>query len=705
LETQVKSPREIFHQSQHLNVPLFQRRYVWDQDEQWVPLWDDVRRVAVLRAGGQTSADHFLGAIVLQSQAHEVGGVQQWSVIDGQQRLTTLQLLMDAAAAQLEDRGETKLANRLHKLTRNDEDDVAGPEDVLKVRHSNGDREIYIEVMDAPAPVDHAALTDPSAKLVRAHAYFSREVQAWLDLDPIPDGATRAEVLVDVLAAGLQLVAITLRADEDSQEIFETLNARGTPLTSADLIKNLVFQRLAAEGMDGGSAYQKYWSLFESSFWEQEISVGRFFMPRSAVFLGQWLISRTGEDIGGRAIFTRFKHFVDHEFHGDTMALLELLHAQAVTYESWTREAHGKNPNIDRVPLFVYRMDAADLEVAKPLLLWLHEPDHPTPEEEVRTAVDAVESWLIRRMIMRLPTSDLGRVVANLIESYRGTPVVGLGGRIRDQLARASTISTYRPGDDDVRAAVAELPAYSSYKRARLRMLLEAAEDARRGYTGPGPALTGSRIARKAMHIEHLLPRSWKTHWPVSDLAEEVERDKRVHRLGNLTLLTKSLNSTVSNGPWVGPNGKHQALQKHDVCLLTRDVWLDHPQSWTEADIDARTANLVAQWLRTWPVPPGHQGHIEQAVPVDTTITLQQLVAAGVLPAGTTLVPRTGGDISAVITDQGRLEMNGVAYDSPSGAVRAIVGHAVNGWYYWRLADGRRLKDLRDDYLRSTISD
>ena len=103
-------------------------------------------------------------------------------------------------------------------------------------------------------------------------------------------------------------------ADEDSQEIFETLNARGTPLTSADLIKNLLFQRLAAEGVDGAKAYRDYWHLFETPFWEKEISVGRFLQPRSAVFLGQWLVSRTGEDIGSRASFSRFKYFVEHEF-------------------------------------------------------------------------------------------------------------------------------------------------------------------------------------------------------------------------------------------------------------------------------------------------------------------------------------------------------------------------------------------------------
>ena len=210
-------------------------------------------------------------------------------------------------------------------------------------------------------------------------------------------------------------------------------------------------------------------------------------------------------------------------------------------------------------------------------------------------------------MMMRLPTPDLGRVVASLIAANRHAPVEGLGGRIRDQLAREHTASTYWPGDADVRAAWRDLPAYRAFARTRLRMMLEAVEDARRGYTGPRPSRAGSRIGRNQMHIEHLLPRSWKRHWPVDDLAAEIARDRHVHRLGNLTLLTQTLNAEVSNGPWLGAKGKHAALQNHDVCLMTRDVRQQYEDGWTEEAIDARTEEMVTALLDTWPVPEGHE--------------------------------------------------------------------------------------------------
>ncbi len=136
---------------------------------------------------------------------------------------------------------------------------------------------------------------------------------------------------------------------------------------------------------------------------------------------------------------------------------------------------------------------------------------------------------------------------------------------------------------------------------------------------------------------------------------------------------------------------------------MTRDVRQDHADSWDEEDIDTRGATMVDALLGTWPVPDGHEGHVQQAVAVGAYTTIAQLVAAGILAPGTELLPRTDDDATrAVVTEKGLLEVNGHLYDSPSGAVRGFVGHAVNGWYFWRLPDGRRLKDLRDDYLRSS---
>src|SRR5580765_902949 len=151
MEINVRTPQDVFMQPQHLVVPPFQRPYVWEKEEQWAPLWQDVRRLAELRLA-PTAGDvrHFLGAIVVQAQEPILGDLQASSIIDGQQRLTTLQLLMDATAAALEALGQDALAGQLDRLTHNEDIYVPGKADTrLKLRHSNKDGAAFEEVMDA----------------------------------------------------------------------------------------------------------------------------------------------------------------------------------------------------------------------------------------------------------------------------------------------------------------------------------------------------------------------------------------------------------------------------------------------------------------------------------------------------------------------------------------------------------------------------
>jgi hypothetical protein len=578
METHVRTPQDVFMQPQHLVVPPFQRPYVWEKEEQWAPLWQDVRRLAELRlAQPGADATHFLGAIVVQAREPILGGLQASSIIDGQQRLTTLQLLMDAAAATLEAAGHDPLAGQLDRLTHNEDIYVPGADTRLKVRHGNRDREAFDEVMDAEAPVDHESLRHSAARVVRAHEYFTDAVTEWLDA--AADGAGRAQALTGVLTRGLQLVAINLTVNENSQEIFETLNARGTPLTAADLIRNFVFQRLAAEGEDT-RAHLDDWP-FETEFWEQDVSIGRYPMQRSSLFFNQWLIGRLGDEVSPRATFTRFKQYVEQLYResGDKVAdLLPVIRKQAETYEAWTRAADDGDRQLSRVELTVYRLKASDSELLKPLLVWLHEPGRDLPADVITRVAAIGESWLVRRQLLRLNVGDMGRIVADIIRVHKHTPPAELAGSIERYLSRLNVTSTYWPGDDEVREALRTEQVFRRFKKARLRMLLESIEDAhRRGTNQP-------QVPRRGYPIEHLLPQKWSDHWPVESQGAEEARAEHIHRLGNLTLLTTSLNSKLSNGPWAS---KRKALQAHDTLLLNSRLLSTVDDTWDEAGIDS----------------------------------------------------------------------------------------------------------------------
>jgi hypothetical protein len=256
-------------QPQRLVVPLFQRRYVWNQENQWEPLWNDVIRVAnrLLNHPHNKPQPHFLGAVVLQQVQNPVGLMQTRIIIDGQQRLTTLQLLLDALHAELVSVEAIAPAARLEPLITNAEPFCTNPEDRFKVWPTNRDREAFNAVMAASPPVDHDSLGFQNERMVEAHRFFSEQAREWLSLQSEHSMQSRAAATENAVRELLQMVVIDLGADENAQEIFETLNARGAQLTAADLIKNFIFQRLLEVGADVETIYDRQWKEFETGFW------------------------------------------------------------------------------------------------------------------------------------------------------------------------------------------------------------------------------------------------------------------------------------------------------------------------------------------------------------------------------------------------------------------------------------------------------
>lgn len=671
-------------------MPPFQRPYVWDKEEQWAPFWQDVRRLAELRVTDPFSnATHFLGAVVVQAQEVVPGQQQLLNIIDGQQRLTTLQLLMDAAGAVLEEAGADALGAQLDVLTHNQAMFVSAGQTRLKIRHTNRDQEAFDEVMDADPPIDHRRLRHSGSLIARAHEFFMGVVADWLGAYDDEGFAVRAQALVDVLTRGLQLVAINLAVNENSQEIFETLNARGTPLTAADLIKNFVFQRLDAEGADTTQVYAESWP-FDVPFWESEVSVGRNLVSRSSLFFNQWLVARVGEEISPKSTFSRFKHYVERESDQKMVDLLPVIKQQADLYRSWTLAAEDGFRQLSRVEMAFYRMNASDVELLKPVLIWLHTPGREAPQVVIDNVIQTLESWVVRRQLLRLPGSDLGRIVAGLIEAHSNAPISELPNRVQTFLAGLNSASTYWPGDGEIRTTLRAEQTYRRYKRGRLRMLLESIEDHyRQGTNQP-------QVPRRGYPIEHILPQKWSDHWPVDSLEAEQERAAHVHRLGNLTLLTSSLNSKVSNGPWAG---KRKALQQHDTLLMNSRLLASLQEcEWGEAGIENRTDELIEALLRIWPVPQGHRGEVvDPHAKAPDWVEIKHLLAAGLLEPGTVLTPRSGPwtSLTALVRPDGLLEVDGKTFQTPSGAGKYVKGGAANGWYFWRLPDGRKLVDVR----------
>jgi hypothetical protein len=559
--------------------------------------------------------------------------------------------------------------------------------------------------MSASYPVSYSSLENKDSQIAKAHAYFSEVVGSWLD-EGEPE--SRARALVDTISRHLQIVVIDLAFDENAQEIFETLNARGTPLTAADLIKNFVFQRLDGTPEEIEDAYHKYWELFETPFWEEEITTGRLVYSRSSLFLAQWLIAQTGQELTAREVFNRFKHYVEGlEQHVDE--LLPRLHSDALSYQNLVKSSLVSTGKLSFLPQFLYRISTLDSQVFTSLVIWLNDSKlKPVPEDQLKLAVGAIESWVVRRAILKLPTKRYNQITVELLNLLRKVDRNEVGDYVQKFLTGQSTVNGYWPNDDEIIRELNTRPIFRRLARPRMRMILEALEDKRRGFGGPTEGKYADSTVSRGIHsIEHVMPQEWRTNWEFTgDDEDAAERDSRVHQLGNLTLVTKAFNSKLSNGSW---EKKKSAFQEHSTLLTTADI-VNSGESWDDLAIENRSVSLAKVITEIWPVPQDNAGLKEDAVSSSgSRVKVADLVQADLLRPGQILHARTQAHFGAqaIISEDGGIFVEEKRYDTPSAAAKALTKtQSVAGWWFWLvdLDSGESLSDVRDTY-RSTLEE
>jgi len=704
MDTQVQTPQVIFNLPSRLLVPLFQRPYVWNEENQWEPLWGDVERIAEKLLQFDNKCGHFLGAVVLQEEPPKFGSLTAWSVIDGQQRLTTLQVMFRAILSRVTEIGFPAVARRLLDLVENPDHQRTNDEEQFKVWPTNRDRAAFEAVMRAQG-VEDIPVDLRSSRIVKAFDFFSRRSQEWLMQDD-QNLNQRANALVDGVATRLQIVVIGLKADEDAQEIFETLNARGTPLTAADLIKNLVFQRLDAEPLESERVYKELWQQFETEFWEKEVSSGRVLWSRSSLFLTQWLISQTRRDVTAREAFSAFKRYLA-DSDRDVLEILQHVKACADIYQDLIEKSRDHHAPLSTLEMFVYRSTELNSEIVKPVIIWFTDPElEPIPKEQLDRGIRALESWLVRRTLIREKSAGSNRFMVDLLAQLADEPRSEAGDRMEAILAEQTSDVSYWPDDETVTAELTDFPIYKRLGRGRLRMVLEAIEDKYRGF--PSQKSMGDQpFVRVESTIEHVMPQRWGQNWPLPEDAVPSERDQAVQSLGNLTLTSVGLNSRLSNAGWRGEKGKKEGLRLHSSAKMT-DVLIAladaNDDEWTEALISERTQAMIDMILEIWPAPAGLSNMNRLAIDDTTNVSIADLIKLGHIKPGEILV---GGrarfkHLEAVILPDGNIEFEGKVFETPSGAGKeATKLKAVNGWSFWKVGSetGPRLNAFRRQAL------
>ncbi len=329
---------DLFQSERRNIVPLFQRPYVWSKDKQWQPLWDDVTALAnqVLSQPQEEHAQlhkHFIGAVVL-NQIKTFGlQLAAWEIIDGQQRLTTLQILLFALRDYMQAHQHTSQARSIKRITINDTD-FELPYEQFKVWPTTVDQLDFENVFNAGSPtalatqypqtrIPYTTRWTPRPLLVEAYLFFSQAISEYVSEQtmPVTDATTQEpsansqplDALVTAITKYLEIVVIELEERDDPQVIFETLNARGEPLLPSDLIRNFVFLEASRKKEDVSRLYHTYWQPFDHDgvkgpgFWKALERQGRLNRPRLDLFFFNYLTYKSEKEIAIPHLFAEFR--------------------------------------------------------------------------------------------------------------------------------------------------------------------------------------------------------------------------------------------------------------------------------------------------------------------------------------------------------------------------------------------------------------
>ena len=493
MDTGILSPTALFQKDIRYTVPAFQRRYVWTLDDQWEPLWEDVRNTAedylekLDHSNGdgikaeQETVRHFLGAVVVQQVNTATRDVERREVIDGQQRLTTLQLLLDAIQYVCEEHKTRGVATRLSKLVTNDESLVGDGDDIFKLWPTTHDREAFRHAMHNGLATDDYE----QSLIVQAHEYFQLQARHWIGGNT-EAFQVRAEALETAVTGMLQMVVIDLGSEDDPHVIFETLNARGTPLLESDLIKNYVSSK---------SGQDNIWGNLDHNWWRQDFRQGRLLRPRIDALLDYWLEARTLDDVSAGKVFNVFRKVSADRPIEDVVSEVNNDLSNYRCYEEGPR-GHVEN-------VFHYRASVMQMGAFTPALLTILSK----PDATRCGALRVLESFLIRRMVCRSTTKDYNRLALDLIREFNRCGPEDADRIMVRFLSDQTADSRMCPTNNDLENALCTLPLYRLLTKGRLRLILEGVEEQYRK-----TSLAEETEVPKNLTIEHVLPQSWEAH-------------------------------------------------------------------------------------------------------------------------------------------------------------------------------------------------
>ena len=623
------NPRTIdmlFNAQLRFVVPMFQRLYVWQETPQWTTLWEDVAEKATLQIEGTASTPHYLGALIIEGvRPNSPREVKRFLVIDGQQRLTTLQLLL-CAFRDLARSKEWKSLDRTttRYLENTDKDVMERPdEELLKLWPTTLNRDVFRDILlagekqkiEAQFPLIYLPKKrkpELRSNLVEGYLYFYRSIEKWIASESSrfeKSGEHCAFSLLQSLQQDFCVVEIALSEGDDSQEIFYSLNSQGRPLSQSDLLRSLIFMRAEKERQNRDQIFEEYWSKFETPFWSSEVKRAGRTSSRLDIGLRYFLTSKMGRLVDTRRVNEEYRHWIStpplpYKTVRDELADLA---RHCAAYQRFDSAPVRELPSTDlRRVLLDF-----DISTAMPLILFL-ELDAGLGETELGQCLFALECFLARRVFTNEENKEYNKLFVEILGGLRGVDPSAILPALCKKLLSGGGSTRKWPSRSEVVEHAISKPVFGEIATPALRLILERLELAQRGKKSEGIDIPSG------LQIEHVLPQTWATHWPLrnvtipahvalhpflateelTDFGEAIRvRNSQLQTLGNLTLLNKYLNPAASNGSF------DMKRVEYGNSVLRLNRYFDSVKTWNEEEIVARGALLGDLICKVWPRP------------------------------------------------------------------------------------------------------
>lgn len=626
MQANPRSLDTLFNSQLRYVVPMFQRLYVWKETPQWSTLWEDVAEKAVLLMKGDKTNPHYLGALIIEGvKPRSPREVKRFLIIDGQQRLTTLQLLF-CAYRDFARKNEWKTLDRTvtRYLENADADVMENPgEELFKLWPTTLNRDTFRSIVSAGSPEEvvkrHPLVylprkrkPEPRSNLAEAYLYFSKIIAAWVEATAKEFSKTAEDTafaLLQSLQQDFCVVEISLSEGDDSQEIFYSLNSQGQPLTQSDLLRSLVFMRAEKEQIDRDEIFAEYWSKFETDFWSMEVKRGGRTYSRLDLGLRYFLMAKTGQMVDARRVNEEYRRWVSTRPPRYPTVKEELA--------DFTRHGEAYRRYESAIPHELHATDLRrvlldfDVSTALPLVMFL-ELEAGLDPKQTEDCLSAVESFIARRLLAGEETKEYNKLFVDVIGSLHGLQGEAVLPALQKKLLGGGGTTRHWPADGEVVEKAISRQVFKDIKTPALRLMLERLEIHLRGKK------TENTEIPAGLQIEHVMPQRWDTHWPLNGvvipfdvalyphmakddmapLADTIRlRNRTVQTLGNLTLLNKYLNPAASNGSFETKLVEY----RHSVLRLNRHF--DTVALWDEEAIAKRGKALGEAVCKIWPRP------------------------------------------------------------------------------------------------------